>query len=265
VACCYDRLTVFMPSPRTLATRPTRVQLLVTCLVDHFRPDAAEASVRLLRQHGVEVEVPEGQTCCGQPAFNAGSRADAAAMARHTIGVLRASDAAVVVPSGSCADMVIHHAPALLADDTTWGPRAEAVAARTFELTEFLVDVLGVSTLGVAEAGPVAYHACCHGLRGLGIDAQPRTLIGDDADRVVTLPEADTCCGFGGLFAVKLPDISGAMLDRKCRQIEACGARTVTLTDVSCAMHIQGGLERRGSVVQVRHIAEVLAPPEDAT
>jgi L-lactate dehydrogenase complex protein LldE len=249
-----------MTITRALPDRPTHVQLLVTCLVDHFRPEAADGVVRLIESQGVTVEVPSGQTCCGQPAFNAGSRDDAAAMARHTIGILSASAAPVVIPSGSCADMIIHQAPGLLADDPDWHARADAVAARTFELTEFLVDVLGVTGLHLEDEGPVAYHACCHGLRGLGIDRQPRALLASGADRTVPLPEADTCCGFGGLFAVKLPDISGAMLDRKCRQIAACGARTIAVTDVSCAMHIQGGLERRGSSTRVRHIAEILAP-----
>ncbi len=251
-----------MSSARVLPERPSRVQLLVTCLVDHFRPDAAEGAVRLLERAGVVVEVPEGQTCCGQPAFNAGSRPDARAMARHTIEVLSRSTAPVVVPSGSCADMLIHHAPLLLADDPEAGVRARAVAARTFELTEMLVDVLGVSAEVPDATGTLTYHACCHGLRGLGVDAQPRALLASASERLVPLPEADTCCGFGGLFAVKLPDVSGAMLARKCRQIETTGADTVVVTDVSCAMHIQGGLDRAGSRARVRHIAEVLSPAE---
>jgi L-lactate dehydrogenase complex protein LldE len=251
-----------MTVARTLAERPTRAQLLVTCLVDHFRPETADAVVRLLEREGVTVEVPDGQTCCGQPAFNAGSRPDAAALARHTVGVLSHSDAPVVVPSGSCADMLIHHAPSLLAADEVWAPAARALAARTFELSEFLVDVLGVEAQPLGAAGPMAYHACCHGLRGLGIDRQPRALLAGGGEDLVTLPESETCCGFGGLFAVKLPDISGAMLDRKCRQIAACGAHTIVVTDVSCAMHIQGGLDRRGAATRVQHLAEVLAPVE---
>lgn len=248
-----------MGSARVLAERPSRVQLLVTCLVDHFRPDAAEAAVLLLERAGLVVEVPEDQTCCGQPAFNAGGRVDATAMARHTVEVFSRSDAPVVIPSGSCADMLVHHAPMLLADDPTFGPLARALSARTFELTEFLVDVLGVPPPSIAGDERLTYHACCHGLRGLGVDAQPRHLLGEAGDRLVPLAEADTCCGFGGLFAVKLPDISGAMLARKCRQIAATGAETVVVTDVSCAMHIQGGLDREGRSTRVRHIAEVLA------
>ncbi|WP_239489276.1 (Fe-S)-binding protein [Luteitalea sp. TBR-22] len=249
--------------------RPTRVQLLVTCLVDHFSPDTAAAVVRVLEREGLEVIVPGDQTCCGQPAANAGARADAAAMARHTIALLERDPAPVVVPSGSCTDMLVHQAPALLADDPDWSARAAAVASRTYEFTQFLVDVLGVTRLapsavegvsGTGTTGTLAYHACCHGLRGIGIDAQPRALLAGVAGAaVVPLPEHDTCCGFGGLFAVKLPDISGAMLDRKCRQIAASGADTVVVTDVSCAMHIQGGLDRKGQAVKVQHVADVIA------
>jgi len=228
-------------------------------LVDHFSPDTAEAVVRVLEAQGVEVAVPDDQTCCGQPACNAGARADAIAMARHTIAVLERDPASVVVPSGSCADMLVHQAPALLADDPVWGPRAQAVAARTYELTQFLVDVLGVEHVPCRASGTLAYHASCHGLRGLGIDEQPRRLLAHvEGATVVPLPEADTCCGFGGLFAVKLPDISGAMLARKCRQIAASTADTIVVTDVSCAMHMQGGLDREGRAVRVRHIADVL-------
>ncbi len=248
-----------MDVPRVPAERPTHAQVLVTCLVDHFRPDTADAVVALLERAGVTVTVPEGQTCCGQPAFNAGAHPDAAAMARHTVGILSQSDAPVVVPSGSCADMLIHHAPALLADDPEWGPRARAVAARTYELTVFLVDVLGMPAPPLAGTGRLTYHACCHGLRGLGVDRQPRELLSAAGERLVPLAEADTCCGFGGLFAVKMADVSGAMLARKCRQIVAAGADTVVVTDVSCAMHMQGGLERQGLTTKVRHIAEVLA------
>lgn len=247
-----------MASTRVLAERPSRVQLLVTCLVDHFRPETADAVVTLLEREGVAVDVPDGQTCCGQPAFNAGARPDATAMARHTVGLLSRSDAPVVIPSGSCADMLIHHTPMLLGNDPEWGPRARAVAARTFELTEFMVDVLGI-TAPVTGSGTLTYHACCHGLRGLGIDSQPRQLLAGAGARLVPLPEADSCCGFGGLFAVKLADVSGAMLARKCRQIATTGADTVVVTDVSCAMHMQGGLDRAGSAARVRHIAEVLA------
>lgn len=245
--------------PKAPGARPTRVQLLVTCLVDHFSPATADAVLRVLERQGLEVIVPDDQTCCGQPACNAGARADAMAMARHTIAVLERDPAPVVIPSGSCTDMLVHQAPALLAGDPAWAARAAAVAARTYEFSQFLVDVLGVDAVACRGRGTLAYHACCHGLRGLGVDQQPRQLLGHvDGATVVPLPEDDTCCGFGGLFAVKLPDISGAMLDRKCRQIVASGADTIVVTDVSCAMHMQGGLDRRSLAVRVRHIADVV-------
>ena len=249
-----------MSSPAAPVTRPTRVQVLVTCLVDHFSPDTAGAVVRLLERQGLEVVVPDDQTCCGQPACNAGARPHAIAMAQYTIALLERDPAPVVIPSGSCTDMLVHQAPALLASDPVWAARAAAVAARTYEFTQFLVDVLGTTSVPCATTGTLAYHACCHGLRGVGVDAQPRHLLAETAGaRVVPLLEDDTCCGFGGLFAVKLPDISGAMLDRKCRQIAASGADTIVVTDISCAMHMQGGLDRKGQPVRVRHIADVLA------
>jgi L-lactate dehydrogenase complex protein LldE len=242
------------------ANRPTRVQLLVTCLVDHFSPGTAEAVVRVLERQGIEVIVPDDQTCCGQPACNAGAKADAIAMAKHTIAILERDPSPVVVPSGSCTDMLVHQAPALLASEPAWAARALAIAARTYEFTQLVVDVLGVTDVPCAASGTLAYHSCCHGLRGVGIVEQPHRLLEHvSGAHVVALPEHDTCCGFGGLFAIKLPDISGAMLDRKCRQIAACGADTIVVTDVSCAMHMQGGLDRHEKPVRVRHIADILA------
>jgi L-lactate dehydrogenase complex protein LldE len=242
------------------ASRPVRVQLLVTCLVDRFFPDTGEAVVDVLERLGVTVEFPDAQTCCGQPAFNSGYTDDARALARHTIEVLEASDAPVVVPSGSCGDMVIHQYEALFAGDPKWADRARALSHRTYELTQFLVDVLGVTDVGAQASGKLAYHACCHGLRGLNVRTQPTALL----DRVrgaeiCPLAEAEVCCGFGGLFAVKMPDISAGMLTRKLDHIEASGADTVVVTDVSCGMHMNGGLHRRGSRVRVRHLADILA------
>jgi L-lactate dehydrogenase complex protein LldE len=245
---------------RRADARPRAVQLLATCLVDHFYPDVGLAVADVLERAGLAVEVPAGQTCCGQPAFNAGYHDEARLMARHTLDVLSRSDAPIVVPSGSCADMVIHQAPALLAGDAEYGPRAAAVAGRTYEFTQFLVDVVGKTDCGACAREPVTYHPSCHGLRGLGIRDQPLALL-DAIPRLDRrpLPEAETCCGFGGLFAVKMSGISGAMLDRKIDAIEASAARVVVATDVSCLMHIAGGLRRRGSAVRARHIAEVLA------
>lgn len=219
------------------------------------------AAVRLLERLGLTVEVPAGLTCCGQPAFNGGFRSEARTMARHTVDVLSASDAPIVVASGSCADMVVHRYPELLANDPAYAGRAVDVAGRTYELSQFLVDVLGVTSLGATGHGTVAYHSSCHAQRGLGVRRQPLALLaGVKGLSCLALPEAETCCGFGGLFAVKMPDISGAMLSRKLDNIEACGADVVTGTDVSCLIHIGGGLRRRGSQVRVKYLAEILAP-----
>jgi L-lactate dehydrogenase complex protein LldE len=245
-----------------MTPRPARVQLFATCLVDRFYPDAGHAAVAVLERYGLEVEVPADQTCCGQPAFNGGFTEDAAAMARVTIDVLSRSDDPVVVPSGSCAEMIVRHYPELLADDAVYGPKAKALAARTYEFTQFLVDVLGADPPAVPDGPALAYHASCHGLRGLGLREQPRRLLRAVAgSRCADLPDAETCCGFGGLFAVKMGPVSGAMLQAKLEAIEASGAGVVVATDVSCLMHIGGGLHRRGSRVRTRHIAEVLADP----
>ena len=249
-----------MSHPPAPTARPTRVKLLVTCLVDTVWPDVGFATVALLERLGLAVEVPEGQTCCGQPAFNSGSWDDARAMARHLIDVFGDDDVPVVVPSGSCGDMVIHQAPHLLQDDPAYAARAAALARRTHELTAFIVDVMGVTDLGARTDAKIAYHPACHGLRGLGVAEQPLVLLDVATGGTrCPLPDAETCCGFGGLFAVKLHGVSGSLLDRKMANIEQSGADTLVATDVSCLMHIGGGLHRKGSAVKVRHLAEVLA------
>lgn len=243
-----------------MTSRPARVQLFATCLVDRFCPDAGHAAVAVLERHGIDVHVPPDQTCCGQPAFNAGFAGDAAAMARHTIDVLSDSPDPVVVPSGSCADMIVNHYPELLADDAIYGPKARELASRTWELSQFLVDVLGAVDPGCRTGVRLAYHASCHGLRGLGLRDAPRRLLGAaTGGRCTDLPDAETCCGFGGLFAIKMAPVSAAMLQSKIEAIESSGAEAVVATDVSCLMHIGGGLRRRGSHVRILHIADVLA------
>ncbi|MCU0256959.1 MAG: (Fe-S)-binding protein [Vicinamibacterales bacterium] len=243
-----------------MTPRPARVQLFVTCLVDRFFPAAGHAAVEVLERLGVEVAVPADQTCCGQPAFNGGFAAEAAAMARATIDVLSRSDDPVVVPSGSCADMIVNHYPELLAADPVYGPKAKALAARTFEFSRYIVDVLGADLRTATDGPTVAYHASCHGLRGLGLREAPRRLLRAVAgERCADLPDAETCCGFGGLFAVKMGTLSAAMLEAKLEAIERSGADLVAATDVSCLMHIGGGLHRRGSRARTRHIAEIVA------
>lgn len=254
------------PESVTAPIKPDRLQLLATCLIETIRPEAGLAVVEVLERLGLMVEYPEGQTCCGQPAFNGGLWGEAEAMARHTLDVLNASDAPVVVPSGSCADMIRHHYPKLLAGDPVYGPIATAVAARTYEFSEFLVEVMGVKRLPFinnqsdVQAEKVTYHPSCHLLRGLGITTAPKQLLdGIDDVEVFELPNTEECCGFGGLFAVKMGAISSAMLERKLNAIEQSGAEIVVGCDVSCLIHIAGGLHRRGSTIGTRHLAELLA------
>jgi L-lactate dehydrogenase complex protein LldE len=240
--------------------KPSSAQLLVTCLVEAIRPAVGLATARLLERLGLHVSFPEGQTCCGQPAFNAGEWDDARAMARHTVDVFVTSEAPVVIPSGSCADMVIHRYPELLANDDTYGPRARSLAARAFELSAFLTDVMKVEDVGAKGGGvSLAYHPSCHLLRGLGISGGPERLLRSvEGVELRSLHGAEECCGFGGLFSVKMADISGAMLSRKLDAVERSGASAVVACDLSCLLQIEGGLRRRGVPVAARHLAEVL-------
>lgn len=240
---------------------PRRVQLFATCLIETLRPEAGMAVVRVLEKLGVNVEYPQAQTCCGQPAFNAGAWDDARAMAKYTLDVLSKSGAPIVVPSGSCADMLVHHYPELLASDAKYGALAETIAARTFEFTQFLVDVLGVTDLQAQNNARLVYHPSCHLLRGLQITEPPRQLLQHiHGGEIVPLPNAEECCGFGGLFAIKMADISSAMLERKLDAIASTRAQTVVGCDVSCLLHIGGGLHRRGVNIETKHLAEILDP-----
>lgn len=235
-------------------------QLFVTCLVDGFAPSVGKAVVALLEGLGLTVEFDEDQTCCGQPAYNAGYRRQAVRMAAHTVRVLERTRGPIVVPSGSCTDMLVHHVPRLLAEDPELGPAAERVAARVRELTRFLVEDLGVVKPPGRMSARVAYHPSCHGLRNLGI--RPQMLIeAVEGVEPCELPAAEECCGFGGLFSIELPEVSAAIMARKLEAIEASGAEVVVGTDLGCLMHIAGGLNRRGSRIRVMHIAELLAGP----
>lgn len=240
-----------------------RVALFVTCLVDLFRPTVGFAAVKLLEDAGCTVEVPASQTCCGQPAYNSGDRKDTAAIARQVIEAFEGYDH-VVAPSGSCAGMIAKHYPELLADDPEWGPRAAALGARTHELVSFLADVLGVDAVAAAHAGTVTYHDSCSGLRELGVHAQPRKLLGSvDGLHLRELEDADVCCGFGGTFCVKYPDISNNMVSNKMARIVETGAETLLAGDMGCLMNMAGKLQRDGANVRVRHVAEVLADMAD--
>jgi|SRR5665213_1641526 len=238
---------------------PARVALLVTCLVDLFRPSIGFAAVKLLEDTGCSVEAPRAQTCCGQPAYNSGDKADAKAIARKVIAAFAGYDY-VVVPSGSCAGMVKVHYPELFADEPAMREAAEELASRTWELTAFLVERRGLAAVVASCAQTVTYHDACSGLRELGVKAQPRKLLGSVAGlKLNELPGAEICCGFGGTFAVKYPEISDKMACDKIADIEATGADCVLAGDLGCLLQIAGKLSRAGSRVEARHVAEVLA------
>jgi len=235
-----------------------RVGLLVTCLVDLFRPGVGFAAVRLLEDAGCRVEVPE-QTCCGQPAYNSGDRRDTAALAQRVITTFEPYDY-VVVPSGSCAGMVKVHYPELFADDEEWRPRAEAFAAKVHEIVSFLVDVRGIERVAAAFAGTVTYHDSCASLREVGVRDQPRRLLASVSGlSLAEMDDTEACCGFGGTFCVKYPEISNAMVSRKTAAIAASGAATVLAGDLGCLINIAGKLKREGAPVAARHVVEVLA------
>jgi L-lactate dehydrogenase complex protein LldE len=233
------------------------VSLMVTCLGDALFPQVGVATVRLLRRLGVGVDFPAAQTCCGQPHFNSGYHDEARLLARHTIETFARSPL-VVAPSGSCAAMVKKEYLELFHGDPGWRPRAEDLARRTYELSEFLVRVLGVEDVGARFESRATYHMACH-LRGLGLLSEPERLLRRVRGlELVPLERADECCGFGGSFSVRYPGISGAMVQDKCGFIERTNVAAVIATDAGCLMNIAGCLRRRGSAVQALHLAEVL-------
>ena len=240
-----------------------RVALLVTCLVDLFRPSVGFAAVKLLEEAGCAVEVPRAQTCCGQPAYNSGDREDAKAIARRVIDVFAGYDY-VVAPSGSCAGMVKVHYPEMFADEPEMRARAEELAARTHELISFLVDVRGMNAVNARLDRTTTYHDACSGLRELDVKAQPRRLLSTvEGLRLRELPGAEVCCGFGGTFCVKYPEISDKMAGDKAADIAATGADVVLAGDLGCLLNIAGKLTRLGVPVEARHVAEVLAGMAD--
>ncbi len=250
-----------MPEP-TRPQRP-RVALFVTCLVDLHRPTVGFAAIKLLEQAGCQVEVPLAQTCCGQPAYNSGDRGTARDLGRAVLEAFGGYDY-VVVPSGSCGGQIAHHLPHLFDDDPNLRTRADVLGARTYELVSFLTDVLGVESVGATYAGLATYHDSCSGLRELGIKAQPRTLLRTVAGlELREMADPDVCCGFGGTFCVKYPDISTRMVSDKTADIVATGADTLLAGDMGCLLNMAGRLTRQGSGVRVRHVAEVLAGMTD--
>jgi len=238
-----------------------KVSLMITCLGDAFFPQVGVATVKLLRHLGVDVDFPQAQTCCGQPHFNSGYHHDARELARHAIKAF-AGGTLVVTPSGSCAAMVKLEYPELFHDDMVWHGRAEELARRTHELSDFLVNVMGVEDVGARMEAKATYHMACH-LRGLGLLTEPERLLRRVRGlTLVPLERYDECCGFGGSFAVRYPGISGAMVTDKASFIEKSGADVVIATDAGCLMNIGGCLRRRGCAARFMHLAEVLASQE---
>lgn len=238
---------------------PTSVALFATCLVDLFYPQVGEATVRLLRRLGVRVTYPAGQTCCGQPLFNNGFLDEAAAIARRTIALLEPAES-IVVPSGSCACMLKKEYLHLFQEDPEMLERAASLGRKTYELSDFLVRVLGREDVGARFPGTATYHPSCHLLRGLGIaDAPTRLLQRVQGLSVEALPAAENCCGFGGSFAVKFPEVSNAILQEKIRNVRATGADILVANDCGCLMHMGGGLRRARQPIRTLHLAEILA------
>lgn len=240
-----------------------KVALFVTCLVDQLCPNVGVAAVKVLRRAGCEVTFDERQTCCGQPAFNTGYRKEARKFAERFIEIFEDSDADFIVsPSGSCTAMVKHFHE-VFPDDKNWRMRAEKIAEKTFEFSSFLVNVLKIENVGAKFSGKLTWHDACHGLRDLNIKNEPRELLRNvEKAEFIELENADVCCGFGGTFSVKYPEISAAILDNKIEAIENSGADFVTACDASCVMQIGGRLSRKNSRVKPLHIAEILATQE---
>jgi len=237
-----------------------RVGFFVTCLVDLMRPSIGFAAIRLLESGGAEVYVPPAQTCCGQPAYNSGDRADTIKLARKVVDEFEGCDY-LVSPSGSCAGMIRTHYQDVFAADPAMLARAQELAGRTYELTDFLQNVLKLESVPGRFAGTVTYHDCCAGLRELGVKTQPRALLARVPELTLAeMPECETCCGFGGTFSIKFGEISTRLADNKCLHVEQSGADAVVLGDLGCMLNIEGRLRRRGDTkTKVLHVAEVLA------
>jgi L-lactate dehydrogenase complex protein LldE len=238
---------------------PTTIQLFITCILDTLYPETGEAIVRVLERAGAEVSFPPNQTCCGQPAFNAGLRAQARKMAIQTIRAFEPYPGPIVVPSGSCAAFIRHTYAELFSNDPRWLVRSQTIARRTYEFSEFLVDGLGITDLGARFDGKLTYHSSCHLLRELGVDRQPRALLAAVRNaEFVELPDTADCCGFGGVFSLEHPEISNAMLERKIENLEKSGAPVVVSCDAGCVTNINGGLHRKHKNQRAVHIADIL-------
>jgi L-lactate dehydrogenase complex protein LldE len=235
------------------------VQLFHTCLVNEIAPEVGMAAARLLERRGFDVAVPLDQTCCGQPAYNAGFHDEARAVARHTLAVLEATEGPIVVPSGSCADMIVHQYEVLFHGQPDWRQRAHAVSLRTRELSQLLFESRPAAPAAPPPGAPrVAYHPSCHLLRGLRVRDQPLALLADTGAELVAFDDQEECCGFGGVFSIKSPEISASIMDRKLQALETAAPERLVSCDLGCLMHLGGGLRRRGSAIQVQHLAEAL-------
>jgi L-lactate dehydrogenase complex protein LldE len=234
------------------------VQIFPTCLVNEVHPDAVLAVVRVLERLGFDVRLPHGLTCCGQPAYNAGFHADARQVAAHTLDVLSRTEGPIVVPSGSCGDMLVHQYEELFRGDPDHAERARAVSGRCREFSQFVAEQ-GGTTLGARVAARVVYHPSCHLLRGLGVRDEPRALIAAiTGAEPLSFAEPEECCGFGGLFSITNPDISASMMERKLAAIVASGADRLVSCDLGCLLHLEGGLRRLGSPIRTQHLAQLI-------
>ncbi|MBN4064204.1 (Fe-S)-binding protein [Dehalococcoides mccartyi] len=249
-----------MPDYSSIPPRPDKVTLFASCMVDQLAPSVGESTVDVLEYLGVTVDFLDDQTCCGQPAFNSGFRSEAYPVAERFIELFEKVEGPIVVPSGSCAAMVRNYYKDLFREDTSLVERAQRVGDRIYELTEFISKFFGNDAIKGKFEGSTTYHKCCHLLREIGVDEEPLEMLSHiEGLEMTSLERADVCCGFGGAFSVKMPDISSAILDEKLDYIEATGSSTVIAADTGCVYQMQGGLRRRGSKVQVVHIAEILA------
>jgi L-lactate dehydrogenase complex protein LldE len=240
------------------------VQLFITCIMDTLYPHIGLDVIQVLQRAGVDVVVPSGQTCCGQPAYNAGMRKEAKRVAKHTIRIFENTSGDIVIPSGSCCAMIRHQYGQLFADEPEWAVRAQTLAERCYEFSQYLVDVLQVTDLQAYFPHRIAYHASCHLLREMGIATQPITLLRHiGGAQIVELPHADECCGFGGVFSVEYPQISNAMLSRKLENIQRSGADYIVACDAGCITNINGGLSRRGHSTKAVHLAQLLNQVQD--
>ncbi len=249
-----------MSETPTTQPRPERVTLFATCMVDQLAPGVGESTIEVLEYLGLEVDFLSDQTCCAQPAFNSGFRSEAFPVAKRFVELFEQVEGPIVVPSGSCAAMVRNYYRDLFRDDPDLVERAARVGDRLYEFTEFIDRYFGNDAISGRLSDTATYHKCCHLIRELGVDRPPLELLENvDGLEMTPLERADVCCGFGGAFSVKMPDISSAILNEKLDNIEATGANNVIAADTGCIYQMQGGLRRRGSKVQVVHIAEILA------